>query len=115
MASQRIRCAALVGANPAKFARPRCVAHETGDVMADLIPPPGLEQTLPTDISPDQRIAVWIDLMETADELLLAGLRREVGPDGDLREAYRRWFAGYRAEHDKANKQMMEKLRTLGT
>ncbi len=53
--------------------------------------------------------------MDATDELLLAGLRDEVGPDGDLREAYRRWFAGYRAEHDKANRRMMEKLRTLGT
>ncbi len=83
--------------------------------MADLIPPLGMEPTLPKNISLDQRIAVWIDLMDTADELLLAGLRREVGPDGDLREAYRRWFADYRADHDKANRRMMEKLRTLGT
>jgi hypothetical protein len=66
-------------------------------------------------MSADQRIAIWIDLMDTTDELLLAGLRREVGPDGDLREAYRRWLTDYRTEHDKANRRMMEKLRTLGT
>lgn len=83
--------------------------------MANLIPPPGLEPTLPQNTSPDQRIAAWIDLMDATNELLLAGLRREVGPDGDLREAYRRWLAGYRGEHDKANMRMMEKLRTLGT
>jgi len=46
------------------------------------------------------RIAMWLDLMRTTDKFLLAGLRRKIGPQGDLREAYRRWYADHMREHD---------------
>jgi hypothetical protein len=44
--------------------------------------------------------AEWLDLLRTGERLLLAGLRREVGPDGDLHSAYRRWYEAQMHEHD---------------
>ena len=44
--------------------------------------------------------AEWLDLLRTAEKLVCAGLRREVGPSGDLRTAYRRWYADQMREHD---------------
>jgi hypothetical protein len=58
--------------------------------------PPVLDHT-----TPQQRIALWIDLMEACDQLVLAGLRREIGPDEDLHAAYRRWYAERMEEHDR--------------
>jgi hypothetical protein len=69
---------------------------------------------LPGDISVDQRIAMWMDVVDTTETLLLGGLRREIEPAGDLRAAYRRWYAGYHAEHDEANQRVIDKLRKLG-
>jgi hypothetical protein len=46
------------------------------------------------------RIARWLDLMRTTDKLLLAGLRRKVGPHGDLAAAYRQWYADHMRDHD---------------
>ena len=31
--------------------------------------------------------------MNACEEFLLAGLRREIGPHGDLQAAYRKWYA----------------------
>ncbi len=33
----------------------------------------------------------WFAAMELSHAALMAGLRAEVGPDGDIEEAYRRW------------------------
>jgi len=45
--------------------------------------------------------AEWLDLLHTCEKLLLAGLRREIGPDGDLQTAYRRWYREQMDEHDR--------------
>lgn len=39
-----------------------------------------------------QSVHAWIDLMKTADKLLLAGFAREVGAE-KATDAYRQWFA----------------------
>jgi hypothetical protein len=63
---------------------------------ADLCP------AVPAGATSEQCIRLWLDLMETCDQLLLAGLRREIGPDGDLKAAYRQWSAKEREERDRA-------------
>jgi hypothetical protein len=35
--------------------------------------------------------------MEASHEMLLAGLRRKIGPDGDLQWAYREWYERHQA------------------
>lgn len=52
------------------------------------------------------RIARWLDLMRTTDKLLLAGLRRKIGPQGDLAAAYQGWYADHMREHDIAVERM---------
>jgi hypothetical protein len=44
----------------------------------------------------------------------LAGLRREIGPDGDLKAAYRGWYKKEMEEHDKMIFHMMEELSKRG-
>jgi len=39
-----------------------------------------------------------------------AGLRRRIGPDGDLQAAYRAWLAEQMEEHDATIIHMMEEL-----
>lgn len=39
-----------------------------------------------------ERFRIWKDLMDTCEQLLLAGLRHKIGPDGDLDAAYREWI-----------------------
>jgi hypothetical protein len=62
---------------------------------------PDLAPPVPENTTPQERIAMWLDLMDACDQLVLAGLRREIGPDGDLRAAYRRWYAEQMEEHDR--------------
>jgi hypothetical protein len=45
-------------------------------------------------------IARWADLMNACEQFLLAGLRRKVGPDGDVIAAHREWYAQQMEEHD---------------
>jgi hypothetical protein len=55
----------------------------------------------------EQRMQLWFDLMDLCEEFLLAGLRRKIGPEGDLREAYRQWYAERMAEHDQVMARMV--------
>ncbi len=79
-----------------------------------LIPPPGMDPPSPEHLTPDQRVALWVDLVDASEALLLAGLRREVGPDGDVRAAYRRWNAERLEEHDRAVRRAAENLYRRG-
>jgi hypothetical protein len=67
-----------------------------------------MDHVLPKDATPQQCIAAWLDLMGACHQLLLAGLRREIGPEGDLAAAYRRWYAEQMEEHRRTMIHMME-------
>jgi hypothetical protein len=70
-----------------------------------------LAPEVPDELTAEQRIALWVDLLDACDEFLLAGVRREVGPEGDVKEAYRRWYARQTEEHDLALVNMAENFR----
>ncbi len=77
----------------------------------ELLPPPELAPPpLPERLTIEQRIAVWVDLMNACDAMVLAGLRRRIGPDGDLKAAFRRWHAAQMEEHDKMIVQWAKRL-----
>jgi hypothetical protein len=79
--------------------------------MADsLIPPPELAPSVPQGLPASQCIELWVDWMDTCEEFLLAGLRRQVGPDGDVRAAYRQWYAEQMAEHDRTMLHLLEEF-----
>lgn len=67
-----------------------------------------------TSLSPESasaaRIARWLDLMRTNDKLLLAGLRRKIGPEGDLQAAYREWYADHVRDHDAVMQRVARQL-----
>ncbi len=69
-------------------------------MAGQLIPPPELAPPIPDGLTPEQRVALWADLYNAGEKLLLAGLRRDIGPDGDLIQAYRDWLRRYYDDHD---------------
>ena len=75
-----------------------------------LLPPPELAPSVPEDATPQQRIAIWLDLLGTGHRLLLAGFRREVGPHGDAYAAYRKWYSQQMEEHDRTIVRMLERM-----
>lgn len=48
---------------------------------------PDLHPTVPDDSTFQERLDRWVDVMNTCEQFLLAGLRREIGPDGDMEAA----------------------------
>ena len=76
-----------------------------------LLPSPEHAPSVPADATADQRIAIWLDMLRTGHKLLLAGFRREVGPDGDVQAAYRKWYAQQMDEHDQAVARMLDRLK----
>jgi hypothetical protein len=72
--------------------------------------PTDLSPRVPAGATPSQCVEMWIDLMNACDEFLLAALRREVGPDGDVMAAYRRWYWQQMEEHDQAMFRMLQRL-----
>jgi hypothetical protein len=70
-------------------------------MASQLVAPPGLAPIVPRDVPASECIELWAEWLDTCDEFLLAGLRRQVGTDGDLHAAYRQWYAEQMAEHDR--------------
>lgn len=61
------------------------------------------EQTGSSAPSPNPRAAAeWLAVMYATDALQMAGLRRKLGPHGDVRGAYRRSYEAHMREHDRA-------------
>jgi len=79
-------------------------------MAGQLIPSPELAPSIPKGLSTKQKIELWVDLVDTCEQFLLAGLRRRVGPDGDVVGAYRRWYVEHREEHDRTMYRMLEEL-----
>ncbi len=73
-----------------------------------LISPADLAPTIPDHLTPSQRVALWMELYDASEAFLLAGLRRECGPEGDLAAAYRRWYQERMEEHDRVMRRMAE-------
>lgn len=59
---------------------------------------------LPKEVA-DRRFAQWCQAMELSHEMLMAGLRHQIGPEGDLAQAYRGW---YHRRHDRKWQEIME-------
>jgi hypothetical protein len=57
-----------------------------------------------------KRIQIWADLVDTGEALVRAGLRAKIGPDGDLKEAYREWYRLRMEEHDRMQVALAENL-----
>ena len=57
-----------------------------------LIPPPELAPPSIGHLSIAERITLWAQMVDEGDELVLAALRRELGPDADLTVAFRQWL-----------------------
>ena len=83
-------------------------------MSGQLLPPPELTPPVPKNATPQQCIAMWAELVDVCEQFLLAGLRREIGPDGDLKAAYRKWYAEQMEEHDRTVQHMMEELKRRG-
>jgi hypothetical protein len=79
-----------------------------------LISPLELTPSVPESATPQQCIAAWLDLVDACDQFVLAGLRREIGPDGDIKAAYRKWYAEQMDEHDRVVLRMMEEFERRG-
>ena len=65
---------------------------------------------VPERLTPKQRIEMWLDLMDSCEQFLLAGLRQEVGLSGDVTAAYRQWYSQQMQEHDRTMLRMMQEF-----
>jgi hypothetical protein len=54
--------------------------------------------------------AEWLDMLHTGYVLLRAGLRRELGPEGDVDAAYRQWYEKQMQEHHELVARSCERL-----
>ena len=57
-----------------------------------------------------QRISVWLELLDDTDTLVRSGLRAKIGQSGDLRQAYRDWYARQMKQHDRDQVRLLENL-----
>ena len=79
-------------------------------MAGQFIPLPGLEPIVPTNLTREQCIAEWFEWFGFCDALMQAGLRRKIGPNGDMPAAYRAWYADQMLEHDRAIARMLTEL-----
>ena len=76
-----------------------------------LIPPPELAPPSIRHLEPKQKVALWAQMVDEGDQLVMAGLRRRIGPAGDVHAAFLDWLDRRNAEHDRALAHMITELR----
>ena len=74
------------------------------DLYPKIVP---LDPDIPESLTMQQSMVLWMDLMENYEQVILNRLREEVGPNGDVIAAYRRWHAEKMEEHDRSQMHMM--------
>jgi hypothetical protein len=84
-------------------------------MAGQLIPSVELAPPIPYDLSSEQCVALWREAFDAGEQLLLAGLAREVGPGGDVLAAYRRWNEDYLKQHDQMIFSMLTNLQSRET
>ena len=83
-------------------------------MMPEISCPPESTSAALEGLTPCQRIALWMEVCDAGEALLLAGLRREVGPAGDVAAAYRNWSLEQRKDHDQMLRRIAQRLSDLG-
>jgi hypothetical protein len=76
----------------------------------ELIPPIHLAPPSVGHLPVSKRIELWADLVDSCQALLIAGLRKRIGPEGDLQAAYREWNQKYLENRERAQIQFLENL-----
>jgi len=79
-------------------------------MSGELIPPVELAPPSVKHLTVEQRINLWADLVDQTEAFLLAGLRSRIGPSGDLKTAYREWYARYLADRERSQIQFLQNL-----
>ena len=79
-------------------------------MAGQLIPPPELRTIADGHSTPEQRVREWLQLLDTCEQFLLAGLRAKVGVNGDIRAAYRRWYEREWELRDQHRQRRLEEL-----
>jgi len=79
-------------------------------MAGQLIPLPEIAPPAPHKLTAPQRIQMWAELMNTCEQLLLAGLRRQLGSERDVFAAYHDWYEEQMAAHDRAVLTMVEEF-----
>lgn len=75
-----------------------------------LIPPPEADPAVPAAASREQCVAMWLDLVEATDQILLSTLRSTLGSEAEARAAYRRCYEEQMREHDRTVRHMCEEF-----
>jgi hypothetical protein len=65
---------------------------------------------MPQGLPASRGIELWAEWLDTCEEFLLAGLRRQVGPGGDLRAAHHDWYAEQMAAHDRTMLNLLDEF-----
>jgi hypothetical protein len=82
-------------------------------MLPDSMPPSpqGSASTPPPRATPKPGwVEEWYECQRKEEERVLAELREKIGPDGDLKAAYREWYAEQRREHDEGMMRIAERL-----
>ena len=71
-------------------------------------------ESLPSKEDARRRIELWMDLMRTCEQFLLAGLRNKTGPDRPLRDVYRQWYENQVQQQDQTLRHTYEEFQRRG-
>jgi hypothetical protein len=80
-----------------------------------LIPPPQLAPPSVKRFSAAEKIAAWAEMVDEGDQLILANLRRRLGPEADLTAAFLEWLDRRNAERYRSRARRRNAFRRKGS
>lgn len=82
-------------------------------MSGQLIPLPELDHPLRDDLTMGQRIAVYLDLLEATEQMLIAGLRATLPAGADMRAELQRVYDRQSEEHYRGLVRMAERFNRM--
>jgi hypothetical protein len=82
-------------------------------MSGELIPPPELGHALPTGLSQAECVAIYLDLLEASEQMLIAGLRATLPPGANLHAAVRQCHDRQSDDHYRSLVQMAERFNKI--
>jgi hypothetical protein len=76
-----------------------------------LIPPPDLSPPSIKHLPAAMKVALWGQMVDEGDQMVLAGLRRKLGPNADVHAAFLEWLDRRNEEHDRTMVRMLTEMR----
>lgn len=79
-------------------------------MSAELLPPVEFDHPLPAAMTVEERVLLWLDLLDASEQMLIAGLKATAPAGSDVNLLLQQWYDNYAREKMRVYERMSRRL-----